>query len=65
MATAKPAMKTPARKTAAPSMTNKPAPIGKITLQQAYALYDNSPADKAADMAAAKKLMAAHNAKVK
>jgi hypothetical protein len=59
MATAKPAVKTPARKTATP------APAGKITLKQAYALYDNSPADKAADMAAAKKLMAAHNAKVK
>lgn len=65
MATAKPAMKTAARKTTAPSMTNKAAPSGKITLQQALALYDESPADKAADLAAAKKLMAAHNAKAK
>jgi hypothetical protein len=57
MATAKPK--------AAPSMTNKMPPAGKITLQQAYNLYNNSPADKAADMAMAKKLMAKHNAKVK
>jgi hypothetical protein len=46
-------------------MTNKTPPAGKITLQQAYDLYNNSPADKAADMAQARKLMVAHNKKVK
>lgn len=43
----------------------KTAPTGKITLQQALAMYDDSPADKAQDLAGAKKLMAAHNKKVK
>jgi hypothetical protein len=62
MATAKTA-KTPAAKPL--PMTNKAAPAGKITLQQAYALYNNSPADKAADMMQARKLMASHNKKVK
>ena len=56
---AKPAAKTPAKPAA------KSAPTGKITLQQALSMYDDSPADKAADLAAAKKLMAAHNKKVK
>lgn len=59
----KPAAKKTTTRT--PSPMNKAAPAGKITLQQALDLYDESPADKAADLAAAKKLMAAHNAKVK
>jgi hypothetical protein len=49
----------------APKPAAKSAPTGKITLQQALSMYDDSPADKAADLAAAKKLMAAHNKKVK
>jgi hypothetical protein len=59
------AMKPPMKAAAKPSPATKKAPAGKITLQQALAMYDDSPADKAADLAAAKKLMAAHNAKVK
>lgn len=38
---------------------------GKITLAQALKMYDGSPADQKADLAGAKKLMAAHNKKVK
>jgi hypothetical protein len=48
-----------------PAKTAPKTPNGKITLDQALKMYDNSPADKAADLAAAKKLMAAHNKKVK
>lgn len=49
----------------APKPAAKSAPAGKLTLQQALKQYQGSPADNAADLAAAKKLMAAHNSKVK
>ena len=55
----KPAMKMPKRPAA------KMVPAGKITLAQAMKMYDGSPADQKQDLAGAKKLMAAHNRKVK
>lgn len=56
----KPAVKTP-KKPVAAKMTSP----GKITLAQAMKMYDGSPADQKQDLAGAKKLMAAHNKKVK
>jgi hypothetical protein len=50
-----------APKPAAKSAPAPKAPAGKMTLQQALKQYQGSPADQAADLAAAKKLMAAHN----